>query len=107
GACLLAGAVPGTGHLLMIATAGLLAFTALRMGRAPSAVPARAQNPIEVEDPVGDLTAPASDLLYAHERDPDRSWPPHRRVEAWRLGLIGVAGRRLSGPLGLGRRGPT
>jgi uncharacterized protein len=102
GGALLTGAVPGDGHLLMIATAALLAFTALRMARAPSAVPAHARNPSEVEDPVGDLVTPTSDLVQAHERDPDRSSPLHRRDEAWRLGVIGVAAGGLSGLLGIG-----
>jgi uncharacterized membrane protein YfcA len=102
GGALLTGTVPGNGHLLMIATAGLLAFTALRMARAPSAVPAHAPNPVGVDDPVGDLATPATDLVYAHESDPDRSSPSHRRVEAWRLGLIGVAAGGLSGLLGIG-----
>src|SRR5262249_59581342 len=52
GGALLAGAVPGNGHLLMIATAGLLAFTALPMGPAPSAVPAPAPHPIAGAGPV-------------------------------------------------------
>jgi uncharacterized membrane protein YfcA len=102
GGALLTGTVPGNGHLLMIATAGLLAFSALRMARASSAVPAHAPNPVGVDDPVGDLATPATDLVYAHESDPDRSSPSHRRVEAWRLGLIGVAAGGLSGLLGIG-----
>ena len=102
GGALLTGAVPGNGHPLMIATAGLLAFTALRMARAPSAVPAHAQHPIAVEDPVGDLATPTSDLVSVHERDPDRSSPAGRRDEVWRLGLIGIAAGGLSGLLGIG-----
>jgi uncharacterized protein len=102
GGALLTGAVPGNGHLLMIATAALLAFTAFRMARVPSGAPAHAQNPGDVEDPVGDLAAPASDLVLAHERDPDRSSPLHRRAEVWRLGLIGLAAGGLSGLLGIG-----
>ncbi len=102
GGALLTGAVPGNGHLLMIATAALLAFTAFRMARVPSGAPAHAQNPVDVEDPVGDLAAPASDLVLAHERDPDRSSPLHRRAEVWRLGLIGLAAGGLSGLLGIG-----
>jgi uncharacterized protein len=102
GGALLTGTVPGNGHLLMIATAALLAFTAFRMARVPSGAPARAQNPVDVEDPVGDLAAPASDLVLAHERDPDRSSPLHRRAEVWRLGLIGLAAGGLSGLLGIG-----
>jgi hypothetical protein len=102
GGAFLTGAVPGNGHLLMIATAALLAFTALRMARVPKPAPAHAQNPVEVEDPVGDLAAPASDLVLAHDRDPVRSSPLHRRAEVWRLGLIGVAAGGLSGLLGIG-----
>jgi uncharacterized protein len=102
GGALLTGAVPGNGHLLMLATAALLAFTAFRMARVPSGPPAHAQNPVDVEDPVGDLAAPASDLVLAHERDPDRSSPLHRRSEVWRLGLIGLAAGGLSGLLGIG-----
>jgi uncharacterized protein len=99
---LLSGAVPGNGHLLMIATAALLAFTAFRMARVPSGAPARAQNPLDVEDPVGDLAEPASDLVLAHEREPDRSSSLHRRAEVWRLGVIGLAAGGLSGLLGIG-----
>jgi uncharacterized protein len=102
GGALLTGAVPGNGHLLMIATAALLALTAFRMARVPSGTPAHAQNPVDVEDPVGDLAAPARDLVLAHERDPDRSSPLHRRPEVWRLGLIGLAAGGLSGLLGIG-----
>jgi uncharacterized protein len=102
GGALLAGTVPGEGHLLMIATAGLLAFTALRMALVPRSARAHAQNPVEVEDPVGDLARPAADLVLARERDPDRSPPLHRRDEVWRLGLIGIAAGGLSGLLGIG-----
>jgi len=102
GGALLTGAVPGNGHLLMIATAALLAFTAFRMARVPSGARAQAQKPVDVEDPVGDLAAPAGDLVLAHEQDPDRSSPLHRRAEVWRLGLIGLAAGGLSGLLGIG-----
>jgi uncharacterized protein len=102
GGALLTGAVPGNGHLLMLATAALLASTAFRMARVPSGPPAHAQNPVDVEDPVGDLAVPARDLVLAHERDPDRSAPLHRRAEVWRLGLIGLAAGGLSGLLGIG-----
>lgn len=102
GGALLTGAVPGNGHLLMLATAALLAFTTFRMARVPSGAPAHPQNPGDVEDPVGDLAAPAGDLVLAHQRDPDRSSPLHRRAEVWRLGLIGLAAGGLSGLLGIG-----
>jgi uncharacterized protein len=102
GGALLTGAVPGNGHLLMLATAGLLAFSAFRMARVPRSAPTRVHNPIEVEDPVGDLATPAGDLVLSHEQDPDRSSPLHRRTELWRLGLIGIAAGGLSGLLGIG-----
>jgi uncharacterized protein len=102
GGALLTGAVPGNGHLLMLATAALLAFTAFRMARMPSPAPAPAPNPIEVEGPVGDLAEPASDLVLAHQRDPDRSSPVRRRAEVWRLAVIGLAAGGLSGLLGIG-----
>ena len=102
GGALLTGAIPGNGHVLMLATAGLLAFTAFRMARVPSSERAHPQNPIDVEDPVGDLAAPARDLALAHERDPERSSPLDRRDEVWRLGLIGFAAGGLSGLLGIG-----
>jgi uncharacterized membrane protein YfcA len=43
---LLAGAIPGNGHVLMIFTAGLLMFTAVRMARPPAA-PAAAEADVE------------------------------------------------------------
>ena len=74
GGALLAGAVPGEGHLLMLLTAGLLMFTAHRTG-APSALPAD---------------------------EGAQSEPATRRTEAWRLATIGMAAGGLSGLLGVG-----
>jgi uncharacterized membrane protein YfcA len=102
GGALLAGTVPGNGHLLMIFTAGLLGFTAYRLGRVPRSTPAPTHTGIDVEDPVGDLATPATDLEAASEREPERSSPVDRRAEAWRLGVIGLAAGGLSGLLGLG-----
>jgi uncharacterized membrane protein YfcA len=74
GGALLSSAVPGDGHLLMIVTAGLLAFTAYRTASAP--------------DSVGDA------LATARVRG--------RREESWRLAAIGIAAGVLSGLLGVG-----
>jgi uncharacterized membrane protein YfcA len=95
GGALLAGSVPGDGHLLMIATALLLAFTAYRTGRAPDPAPEPA---VVVEDPVGDLVMPTADLRAARGGDPGAA--PHQ--EPWRLVLIGLAAGLLSGLLGIG-----
>ena len=99
---LLAGTIPGEGHLLMLLTAALLAFTAYRLGNAPRAAPAPAHSPLDVEDPVGDLATPATDLETISEQEPVRSRPDDRRTETWRLGAIGLAAGGLSGLLGLG-----
>ena len=108
GGALLAGTVPGEGHLLMIITAALLAFTAYRLSSpprpspAPAPTPASASATVEVEDPVGDLATPAADLARAHGPEPDRSAPSTRHDEVWRLGLIGLAAGGISGLLGIG-----
>ena len=102
GGALLAGTVPGNGHLLMIATAALLGFTAYRLGDAPGSASAPAHSPLDVEDPVGDLAIPAADLEPVSEHEPVRSSPSERRAETWRLAAIGVAAGGLSGLLGLG-----
>jgi len=104
GGALLAGTVPGEGHLLMIFTAVHLAFTAYRLALAPRPAPepAPAHSTAAVEDPVGDLATPAADLARAHEDEPERSSPEARRDELWRLGLIGVGAGAVSGLLGIG-----
>ncbi len=93
GGALLVGVVPGQGHLLMIMTAGLIAFTAFRMGRPALRTPELA--PAELVDPVGDLADPVDDFASAPAGAPTRS-------EWWRLAIIGVAAGGLSGLLGLG-----
>jgi len=93
GGALLVGLIPGEGHLLMIATAGLVAFTAFRMGRPALQSPTLA--PAELVDPVGDLAEPIDD--FAADRG---GGPP--RMEWWRLAIIGVGAGGLSGLLGLG-----
>jgi uncharacterized protein len=101
GGALLAGIVPGDGHVLLIIIAGLLAFTAYNLASTPrSRAPTGA--PVEIEDPVGDLIRPAADLETARQGEAVRSSPVSRRTEPWRLGAIGVAAGGLSGLLGLG-----
>jgi uncharacterized membrane protein YfcA len=102
GGALLAGTVPGDGHLLLILIAGLLAFTASRLARVPHTSPAPARFAAEVGDPVGDLATPVADLEASHAGKADRSSPSQRRVETWRLGAIGLAAGGLSGLLGVG-----
>ena len=93
GGALLVGIIPGEGHLLMIVTAGLVAFTAYRMGRPALQSPELA--PSELLDPVGDLTEPVDDFAA------DRAGGPPR-TEWWRLAIIGLGTGGLSGLLGLG-----
>lgn len=97
GGALLADTVPGDGHVLMIVTAGLLAFTAYRTGRPPKR--ARAPAAVGVEDPVGDLVTPTADLTIGHS---ETTTPVDRRDETWRLGTIGAAAGLISGVLGVG-----
>ncbi len=88
GGALLADLVPGNGHLLMILTALLLAFTASRTAQSP-----RRPDPADAEEP-----PPGADLDYEDVVAP--SGPP--RTEWWRLALIGLAAGLLSGLLGVG-----
>jgi uncharacterized protein len=85
---LLADVVPGNGHLLMILTAVLLAFTAYRTGQSPKRPdPADAEEPDPHEDP--DFAGVEAPELPA-------------RMEWWRLATIGLAAGLLSGLLGVG-----
>jgi uncharacterized membrane protein YfcA len=93
GGALLVGVVPGEGHVLMIVTAGLIAFTAFRMGRPAPREPELA--PTELVDPVGDLVEPVDGFA---SRDDGVAV----RAEWWRLAIIGIAAGGLSGLLGLG-----
>src|SRR4051794_25023172 len=99
--------VPGNGHVLMIFTAGLVGFTAYRLGRAPAAPdPAGAdrEEAVEVDDPH------RAAALAAHAPGEAESAPmlagvaeqPEARLEWWRLSIIGVAAGALSGLLGIG-----
>jgi uncharacterized protein len=102
GGALLAGTIPGDGHLLLLFIAGLLAFTAYRLGKPPRSSPAPARVPARVEDPVGDLAIPAADLEASSAGEAERSAPAARRTETWRLSVIGLAAGGLSGLLGIG-----
>jgi uncharacterized membrane protein YfcA len=85
---LLSGVVPGGGHLLMIATAALVAFTAYRTARP-------AMTPVPV-------TPEGSEAVEAVEALPDADPDLEPRVEGWRLAMIGLAAGGLSGLLGIG-----
>src|SRR5215211_3427004 len=74
GGALLAGTVPGDGHVLLVLIAGLLAFTAYRLGRVPRPSPVPARFPVE------------TDLEASSAGEADRSSAADRRVETWRLG---------------------
>lgn len=81
---LLTEVVPGEGHLLMLATAALLAFTAVRMARPPAPAPA----------------APEADAVF----DVEGAVPDHRARRRSRIAFAGVGGVAglLSGLLGIG-----
>ena len=74
------GAIPGKGHLQMVATAGLVGLTAYRMSKAPEPKPA----------PVG-APAPEPDV------ETRRTW-----ASWWKYALIGTGAGMLSGLLGIG-----
>lgn len=88
GGALLAEEVPGDGHLLMLLTAALLMFTAIRTAQSPHRPdPADAEEPDPATDPdLAGIPAPVGRL----------------RDEAWRLAITGVAAGALSGLLGVG-----
>ena len=85
---LLVDLVPGNGHLLMILTASLLAFTAYRTGQSP-----KRPDPADAEE-----LPPGEDPDFADVEPPSTQ----SRMEWWRLGVIGLAAGLLSGLLGVG-----
>jgi uncharacterized membrane protein YfcA len=85
---LLVDLVPGDGHLLMILTAALLAFTAYRTVQSP-----KRPDPADAEE-----LPPGDDPDFADVEPPIAT--PH--MEWWRLGTIGLAAGLLSGLLGVG-----
>lgn len=93
GGSLLVDVIPGEGHVLMIITAGLVAFTAFRMGHPALRDPALA--PAELVDPVGDLAEPVDTLAESVAGGPPRT-------EWWRLAIVGIGAGAISGLLGLG-----
>jgi uncharacterized protein len=102
GGALLAGTVPGDGHVLLVLIAGLLAFTAYHLALVPRTSAAPARSAVEIEDPVGDLATPVADLEASSAGEAERSSPSDRRSETWRLAAIGLAAGGLSGLLGIG-----
>jgi uncharacterized membrane protein YfcA len=88
GGALLTDVIPGDGHPLMLLTAGLVAFSAYRLSR-PAPVPVTVpQVVVEGETDAGPHAFITGDGT--------------RRVERWRLALIGVGAGALSGLLGIG-----
>ncbi len=75
--------VPGAGHLLQLATAGLLGLSSYRMGRAPA--------PLRADEPLAETDAPE-----APTGNPDGEATRGRYVS------IGVVAGFLSGLLGIG-----
>jgi uncharacterized membrane protein YfcA len=91
--------VPGHGHLLMVATAGLVGFTAWRMVRTAS--PPDDESEPDALDAMGDLDASASGgrapgaaATVARRTAPDGTW--------WQFAITGIAAGALSGLLGVG-----
>ncbi len=87
---LLSDVVPGKGHLLMLATSGLVALTAWRMGQT--------QHGSETLSPLAD-DAPAAGALTDSDLDSDTRM---LEVPRWKLVVIGSAAGGFSGLLGVG-----
>ena len=81
---LVTSAIPGKGHLQMIATAGLVGLTAYRMSRAPAP---RAAVPAGTNESAAAAPGPS---------------PAAERAAWWAYALIGTAAGLLSGLLGVG-----
>jgi uncharacterized membrane protein YfcA len=103
GGSLLTEVIPGNGHPLMIVTAGLVGFTAIRVAMVLPA-PETAPEVILDRRVEGQIHRPADERAP----DPADDTPDHRadgrgpRAEPWRLGLVGVGAGGLSGLLGIG-----
>ena len=89
GGALLADLVPGNGHVLMIVTAALVAYSAYRLSRSPIRAPETIGTP-----GVPDVVAGYEPVVLVDRRP--------RREQWWRLALIGVAAGALCGLLGIG-----
>ena len=79
GGALLADVVPGEGHLLMLLTAALLGYSAVRMGRVPD-----------------------SDVADRADTDAELAEEPHGRRQPGRFAAVGAVAGLLSGLLGIG-----
>lgn len=112
GGSLLSNAVPGNGHLLMLATAGLLGFSAYRIGQTPAAprseaptavVPTASGSPSETVRQrrleTGAEPAPTGALVPA---DLELTSPDHLPRPLVRFGVVGAVAGLLSGLLGIG-----
>jgi len=93
GGSVLAHALPGDGHLLMIATALLLGFTAVRMAR-----PRRVTGPAEVVAPSG----PPDPTTAFGRAGAGIPAPARPKAERTRLVAVGTVAGLLSGLLGIG-----
>jgi uncharacterized membrane protein YfcA len=89
GGALLTDLVPGHGHVLMIMTAALVAYSAFRLSRSPIRAPETIGAP-----GVPDAVAAYEPVVLVDRRP--------RREQWWRLALIGVGAGALSGLLGVG-----
>jgi uncharacterized protein len=78
GGSLATDAVPGHGHVLMIVTAGLVAFSAFRLSRSPARAPETISTPAASE-----LVASYGPVELVDHRP--------KRDEWWRLVVIGIA----------------
>jgi uncharacterized protein len=90
---LVTGAIPGKGHLQMIATAGLVGLTAFRMSRGATRAPV-----VIAATPA----AAPTELIEPTTAIPEPDSVPTSRVRWWRYALIGTAAGALSGLLGVG-----
>lgn len=79
--------VPGDGHLLQLATAGLLGLSSYRMGRSAP--------PVGPDEPLAETDAPEAPA-------PGAGPPPESAVNRPRYAAIGVVSGLLSGLLGIG-----
>jgi len=90
GGALLSGQIPGGGHVLMLMTAGLVAFGAIQLGR----------KPVSGEDGEAIVVEGATDAGPHVITVTDLAATP--RTDWWRMMLIGLAAGGLSGLLGVG-----
>ncbi|MFO7591365.1 MAG: sulfite exporter TauE/SafE family protein [Acidimicrobiia bacterium] len=92
GGALLVDEVPGDGHALQIFTAGLVAFSAVKLSRPPR----RAEAPDELAIEGATDAGPGAEIV------PDEGEALPVRDERWRLVATGIGAGGLSGLLGVG-----